>query len=88
MFSIFSDQSLTFLPCTHQVPLKPALEWTDSAPVAGIAPAFSPLYQQIKGAGFAKPAKLGEWKPGEPDSQRIRIGGPLQSQPRYGAQSH
>ena len=36
-----------------------------SAPVAGSAPAFSPLYQQIK-ALVLQSLQSGEWKPGEP----------------------
>ena len=36
-----------------------------SAPVAGNAPAFSPLYQQIK-ALVLQSLQSGEWKPGEP----------------------
>jgi len=36
-----------------------------SASVAGNAPAFSPLYQQIKGL-VLKSLQSGEWKPGEP----------------------
>ena len=36
-----------------------------SAPVSGIAPAFSPLYQQIK-ALVLQSLQSGEWKPGEP----------------------
>ena len=35
-----------------------------SAPVAGSAPAFSPLYQQIK-ALVLQSLQSGEWKPGE-----------------------
>jgi GntR family transcriptional regulator len=38
---------------------------TSSAPVAGSAPAFSPLYQQIKGL-VLQSLQSGEWKPGEP----------------------
>jgi len=36
-----------------------------SASIAGSAPAFSPLYQQIKGL-VLKSLQNGEWKPGEP----------------------
>ena len=36
-----------------------------SASIAGNAPAFSPLYQQIKGL-VLQSLQIGEWKPGEP----------------------
>jgi GntR family transcriptional regulator len=50
-------------------------------------PAFSPLYQQIKGL-ILQSLQAGEWKPSTAIPSEIELAGALQGQPGHGAQGH
>ena len=57
-------------PLPTDAPSMPSSQ--DAAPLAGQAPAFSPLYQQIK-ILILQSLQAGEWKPGEPIPSEIDL---------------